>query len=104
MSDYKSYCYDVIADSPVLVLVDHRDYAYELLEFLWNENVIVNYVWMVVSGYPHLTMRAMVEDGDGKGYQCIARWEYDDSMLSDPFGPHYELVDVELTDIPEGME
>jgi len=103
MNAYRLYCRDVIIDSPVLRLSDHQHYARELLKFLWDENVIVNYVWMVISGYPHLTMYALVEDEDGDEYQCIARWEYDDSMTSDPYGPHYELVDVELTDIPGGM-
>ena len=103
MSDYKSYCLDVIADS-VPMLIDHRDYVLELIEFLFNENVIVSYVWMLVSGYPHLAMHAIVEDENEDEYECVARWEYDHSRTSDPFGPHYELVDVELTDLPGGMK
>ena len=104
MSDYESYCHDVMTDSPVLMLADHRDYALELIKVLFDDDVVVSYIWLLVSGYPNLTMYAVVEDENGEECQCVARWEYDHSRISDPFGPHYVMVDVELTDLPGGME
>jgi len=74
-----------------------------LIKVLYDDDVIVDYIWMVVSGYPHLVMHAIVTDENDEMCQCVARWVYDHSKASDPLGPHYIMVDVELTDLPGGI-
>lgn len=98
---YKDYVRDVIA-SGITMLAVHKRMARELVKVLWNENIAVDYVWYMVSSYPVITMRAIV-DSDDEMLECVAVWEYDHSRQSDPFAIPWELADVELVDLPSGL-
>jgi len=101
MTAYKDYVRDVIA-SGITMLSIHKRMARELMKVLWNENIIVDYIWFMISSYPEITMRAIV-DSDDELLECVATWEYDHNQQSDPFARPWELTDVELVDLSPGL-
>jgi hypothetical protein len=100
--DFKSYRHDVLY-SGINMLQWQRDLASELVKVLWDEGVIVDYIWFMASSYPKVTMHAIVVDNDDEAAECIAVWEYDKSQQSIPEALPWELVSVDIGDLPPGL-
>ena len=102
MTEFEEYCKQVIKDS-IPLPPWKRDLALEMMKELWDNDVVVDYVWCVVSSYPIVKVSAVVIDNNEEVCEARATWEYDKSQQSKPTASPWVLVDLELLDSPTGL-
>jgi len=101
MSDYTDYERDIVLSAFVSGWV--RPMVQQLVLLLWVENVVVDYVWLCVSCCDYVEIHAVCIDEDNSLVECVAVWEYDDGVVIGPLTFPWNLADVELGDLPEGL-
>jgi len=75
----------------------------EAVDALWAEDVVVDYVWLVVSSYPWAFIQAVVYNGDDDPWEAIIECAFDVFTRSKPFGPYWVLVSIELDEVPNSL-
>lgn len=101
-AEYGAYRAEVVA-SPLLPREWMRDVMGQAVDALWEEDVVVDYVWIVVSSYPWAFIHAIVYDEEDEPWEAIIECEFDQSTRSQPFGKHWVLVSIEMDELPEGL-
>jgi len=104
-SDYEDYCADVINSSGVITTARHCMLALEMLAELWNNDVVVEYVWAMSCDFDGVIMYAVAIDSNDLECEAICRWKYDEADRKSATWPAKPLVmvDLELRDLEDGI-
>jgi len=103
-SDYDAYCKEVLEDSLIITHAWQRRLVLEMLQELWDNDVIVEYVWAMSSGYPTIVVNALAVDTDNSECEVVATWAYDKELQSEPDAWPWIMVDLELKDVASEAE